>query len=113
MLPRPQELRDSFSNVVNSLFFFTEENRNLVLNNSSPTKPNFSYAIETENVTPPLQHLNIYFGIFNVLIQDVVHFLLGTCSKIRKTVIKTSHDHKERTINTWSLPFMRMEIYSI
>ena len=40
-----QELRGSFNNAVNYVFFFTNENMTSVLNNSSPTKSSFPYAI--------------------------------------------------------------------
>ena len=41
-----QELRGSFNNAVNYVFFFTNENMTSVLNNSSPTKSSFPYAIK-------------------------------------------------------------------
>lgn len=41
-----QELRGSFNNAVNYVFFFANENMTSVLNNSSPTKSSFPYAIK-------------------------------------------------------------------
>ena len=41
-----QKLRGSFNNVANYVFFLTNENMTSVLNNSSPTKSNFPYAIK-------------------------------------------------------------------
>ena len=57
-----QKLRGSFNNVANYVFFLTNENMTSVLNNSSPTKSNFPYAIklkkkkkhETKKVTKSL-----------------------------------------------------------
>lgn len=48
-----QELRGSFNNAVNYVFFFTNENMTSVLNNSSPTKSNFPYAIKLKKNTRP------------------------------------------------------------
>lgn len=48
-----QELRGSFNNAVNYVFFFTNENMTLVLSNSSPTKSNFPYAIKLKKNTRP------------------------------------------------------------
>ena len=64
-----QELRGSFNNAVNYVFFFTNENMTSVLNNSSPTKSSFPYAIKlkkkTWNITQETaylqHHLSIYF----------------------------------------------------
>ena len=46
-----QELRGSFNNVANYVFFLTNENMTSVLNNSSPTKSNFPYAIKLKKKT--------------------------------------------------------------